>query len=364
MSLREPPLYEVHDAAGAEFTDFGGWNMPVEFDGISDEHSAVRSSAGIFDVSHMGEIEVSGIDALELMNRLTTNDVSALSPGDAQYSCILNEDGVIIDDTVVYRYPDREGYLFVPNAGHDEDIVNYWSEHAHRLGLKVSVKNVTDETGLFAVQGPTAVELVENNARDELGDLSRFESKATEIDGVSCLVARTGYTGEDGVEIFCPTEKSEKLWNAFQSVQPCGLGARDTLRIEAGLLLSGQDFDPDHEPRTPIEAKLQFAVDLSKSNFIGSQSLKRQQEAGPDEELIGFVLNDRGVPRNGYKIHCEGEEIGQVTSGTLSPTLSEPIGIGYVDSQYSDVGTEVDVLIRDRTVGATVVGHRFLESLA
>lgn len=338
--------------------------MPVEFDGISDEHSAVRNSVGIFDVSHMGEVEVSGMDALELMNRLTTNDVGELDPGDAQYSCILNDEGTIVDDTVVYRYPEREGYLFVPNAGHDEEMTGYWAEHAHKLGLTVSVENVTQQTGLFAVQGPDAMDVVGNVAADSVTGLSRFEAKRSEIGGTNCLIARTGYTGEDGVEIFCPVGDSENVWSEFQSVQPCGLGARDTLRMEAGLLLSGQDFDPESEPKTPIEAKLQFAVDLSKANFVGKESIKRQQANGTEKELIGLVLNGRGVPRNGYEIHSGGEKIGHVTSGTLSPTLSEPIGIGYVDSQYSETGTELDVVIRDRTVEATVVGHRFLDSLS
>lgn len=364
MSLRKPPLYKIHSDADPEFTDFGGWIMPIEFDGIRNEHSAVRNSVGIFDVSHMGEIKVSGMDATELMNRLTTNDVRELGPGGAQYSCILDDEGIIIDDTVVYRYPESDGYLFVPNAGHDEEMANHWSECAHNMGLSVSIENVTQDTGLFAVQGPEAMDTVEDAAANKLSDLSRFEAKQSEIAGINCLIARTGYTGEDGVEIFCPASGSESVWSEFQSVQPCGLGARDILRMEAGLLLSSQDFDPETEARTPIEAKLQFFVDLSKPDFVGQESLKTQQADGTEQKLIGLVLNERGIPRNGYEIHSEGGKIGHVTSGTLSPTLSEPIGIGYVDTKFSETGTEVEVLIRDRPVDATVVGHRFLDSLS
>src|SRR6056297_2976158 len=234
----------MHESAGAEFTEFGGWMMPVAFESIRTEHQAVRDSAGIFDVSHMSEIEVNGPDASALMNTLTTNDVDDLSPGDAQYACILDQDGIILDDTVVYRYPDREGYLFVPNAGHGEWMTERWTEHAAELGLSVEVTDRTMELGLVAVQGPDAVARVDAVAADPVSELERFSCQRTVIDGVECLVARTGYTGEDGFEICFDASEATAVWESFSAVPPCGLGARDTLRIEAGLLLSGQDFDP------------------------------------------------------------------------------------------------------------------------
>lgn len=363
MSLRKPPLYQAHLDAGAEFTDFGGWEMPIKYDTISTEHAAVRESAGIFDVSHMSEIKVSGSDATELMNRLTTNDVRNLDAGDAQYSCILNEAGIIVDDTVVYRYPDENAYLFVPNAGHGTQMVDRWSEHAHRFGFRVSVENRTEELGLVAVQGPDAIEIVENESEDSITSLGRFSMVRTSVGGVDCVVARTGYTGEDGVEIFFEADDSEQIWDAFGDVQRCGLGSRDTLRLEAGLLLSGQDFDPDAEPRPPTEAKLDFVVDLSKPSFIGQDALKALEEDGVDEVLVGLHLNERGIPRNGYEVTWEGETIGHVTSGTMSPTLNEPIALAYIDADRAEVGESVEVVIRGDPIPATVVNHRFLDSL-
>ncbi|GAA0682162.1 glycine cleavage system aminomethyltransferase GcvT [Natronoarchaeum mannanilyticum] len=359
MSTRKPPLYEKHSQSGADFTDFGGWDMPVSFDSITTEHAAVRDSVGIFDVSHMGEVTVSGPDAAELMNRLTTNDVTALDPGDAQYACILNEDGIIIDDTVIYFRPDGEEYLFVPNAGNDEMMVDRWTDHATAHDLDATVLNRTDELGMFAVQGPDAVERVQAAAADPLDDISQFSARETTIDGADCLAARTGYTGEGGFELIFDADDSEAIWDAFDDVQPCGLGARDTLRLEAGLLLSGQDFHPEDEPRTPYEARLGFVVDDSKSFFVGQEALRDADD--PDELLVGIELQERGIPRHGYSILHDGEQVGHVTSGTMSSTLEEPIALGYVDAEYADEGTSLGVEIRDRTAAATVVSHRFLQ---
>jgi len=359
VSTRKPPLYEKHSQSGADFTDFGGWDMPVSFDSIRTEHAAVRDSVGIFDVSHMGEVAVSGLDALELMNRLTTNDVTALDPGDAQYACILNEDGIIIDDTVIYFRPDGQEYLFVPNAGNDEMIVDRWTEHATEYDLNVSVVNRTEDLGMFAVQGPDAVERVQAAAADSLDDVSQFSARETTIDGTDCLAARTGYTGEGGYELIFNADDSEAVWDAFDDVQPCGLGARDTLRLEAGLLLSGQDFHPEDEPRTPYEARLSFVVDNSKSFFVGQESLRDTDD--PDELLIGLELQERGFPRHGYPILHDGEQVGHVTSGTMSSTLEVPIALGYVNAEYAGEGTSLGVEIRDRTAAATVVSHRFLQ---
>ncbi|MFC6733251.1 glycine cleavage system aminomethyltransferase GcvT [Haladaptatus sp. DYSN1] len=362
MGLLKPPLHGVHDARGAKFTEFGGWDMPVEFDSIRTEHESVREAAGIFDVSHMGEIIVSGPDAEALMQRLTSNDVTVLSPGDAQYSMITNEDGVIIDDTVVYRLPDAiEGdYLFIPNAGHDGEMQRRWETHRDEWGLDASVENVTSDWTMFALQGPDAEKLlmaaVDEHTPAEptaVQNLKSFTATVLSFDGAECIVARTGYTGEDGFEILAPWDDAEAVWELFD-VQPCGLGARDTLRMEMGFLLSGQDFHPEDNPRTPYEAGLSFTVKLD-TEFVGRDALERQHAEGVAEKFVGFQLLERGVPRHGYDItNIDEEHIGTVTSGTMSPTLGEPIGLGYVPVDYADPDTTIHVLVRGNPKKAVI----------
>ncbi|MDR9380795.1 MAG: glycine cleavage system aminomethyltransferase GcvT [Natronomonas sp.] len=353
MSHRTPPLGRRHADAGAKMTAFGGWEMPVEFDSIRTEHRAVRESVGKFDVSHMGELEVSGPDAAELMDRLTTNDVAELDPGDAQYSTITDSDGVILDDTVVYRLPAWDGtaadYLFIPNAGHDEAMADRWAEHADRWGLDAVVENATEDYGMIAVQGPDAIEHL--GARcDDPGTVSRFTVEPRTMAGVDCFLARTGYTGEDGVELLFDANESTEIWDALEC-QPCGLGARDTLRLEAGFLLSGEDFHPETNPRTPYEAGIGFVVDLD-TGFVGRDALAAATD--PEERLVGFRLAERGIARHGYDIVADGESIGTVTSGTMSPTLGEPIGLGYVPKSHSDPGTELGIVIRGESKRAVV----------
>lgn len=365
MALRTPPLYGRHDDRGAQFTEFGGWEMPVEFDSIRTEHAAVRESAGVFDVSHMGEIEVGGPDAERLMQRLTTNDVAVLDPGDAQYSAITDDAGVMLDDTVVYRLPEGDDaeYLFVPNAGHDEQMYERWTDYRDDHDLTATVDNVTGEYGMVAVQGPDAPELVATRADDSVLDLGRFEAKYAEVAGVECWVANTGYTGEDGFEVVFPADGAGAVWDAFANdCQPCGLGARDTLRMEVGLLLSGQDFHHEENPRTPYEAGIGFVVDLD-TEFVGRDRLAAQKESGVDEVFVGFILEERGVPRHGYDITNEdGDTVGEVTSGTMSPTLDEPIGLGYVDTDYAGDGTSVEVVVRGTGKRATITPTPFIDS--
>jgi aminomethyltransferase len=392
MSDRLPPLHETHEARGAKFTDFGGWQMPVEFDSIREEHAAVRESFGVFDVSHMGEIEVSGPDATTLMNRLTTNDVAALDPGDSQYAAITNEDGVMLDDTVVYRLPDGieagEGaealagldrdldagsadpaYLFVPNAGHDEEMHDRWVDYRDDEGLDAAVANATDDWAMLAVQGPDAADALDDaTPTDRVVDLSKFEATVAAVAEADSWVARTGYTGEDGFEVMCPAGDAEAVWGAFvggetedPGAQPCGLGARDTLRTEMGYLLSGQDFDPETEPRTPYEARIGFVVKLD-TEFVGRDALEVQKEEGVDETFVGVRLLERGVPRNGYAV-TDGDltRVGQLTSGTMSPTLDEPIGLGYLHEHYTEPGTEVSVVVRGDEKRAEVVIPPFVD---
>ncbi|WP_284012157.1 glycine cleavage system aminomethyltransferase GcvT [Halobaculum litoreum] len=366
MTLRKPPLREAHAARGAKFTEFGGWDMPVEFDSIRAEHTAVREAAGVFDVSHMGEIVVAGPDAGTLVDRLTTNDVAALDVGDAQYAAITREDGVMLDDTVVYRLPDevREdgavpAYLFVPNAGHDAESHERWVAHRDERALDCEVRNVTEDWAMFAVQGPDAPGLVADAVDaggPDLLDLSRFSATYAPIAGAECWVARTGYTGEDGFEVLCPWDAAEDVWGLFaEDAAPCGLGARDTLRMERGFLLSGQDFHPEDEPRTPYEADIGFVVDLD-TDFVGRDALAEQAETGVEETFVGLELLDRGVPRHGYDVTDEnGHVVGVVTSGTMSPSLDKPIALGYLPVDLTDPGTEVNVVVRGREKRAKVV---------
>jgi len=366
MSLRRPPLHAVHDERGATFTDFGGWEMPVEFDSIRTEHAAVRESAGIFDVSHMGEITVTGPDAKRLMQRLTTNDVGALDPGEAQYAMITDADGIIIDDTVVYNLPSErdEDYLFVPNAGHDEDAEQRWVDHREKRGLDATVSNRTGEYAMLALQGPDAEALLlpglADEDRDTVAGLSRFAVTEATVAGVDSLVARTGYTGEDGFELIVPWGDAETVWNALEC-QPCGLGARDTLRIEMGFLLSGQDFDHEENPRNPYEAGVGFTVKLD-TEFVGRDALEGVDVEGPGEKLTGIELVDRGVPRHGYAVTTpDGDHLGEITSGTMSPTLGDPIGMAYLPVEYRDPGTSVRVVVRGEPKKAQTTAMPFLD---
>ncbi|MFB6178966.1 MAG: glycine cleavage system aminomethyltransferase GcvT [Halorientalis sp.] len=365
---RRSPLQAVHEEQGAKFTEFGGWDMPVEFESIRTEHEAVREDAGIFDVSHMGEIEVGGPDAEALMQRLTTNDVSALSPGQAQYAMITDEDGIILDDTVVYNLPEgttHDGdYLFIPNAGHDGEMYDRWVSHREEWDLDATVENVTDEYAMFAIQGPEAetlvLDAVADDQRTAVCDCSRFQALPVTIAGVDCLAARTGYTGEDGFEVIVPWADAETVWTQFDC-QPCGLGARDTLRMEMGFLLSGQDFDPEDDPRNPYEAGVGFTVKLD-TEFVGRDALERVDAEGIEQKLCGFRLVDRGIPRHGYEVaDIDGDRIGEVTSGTMSPTLDMPIGLAYLPVEYRSPGVNVYVSVRGESKKAQTQALPFLD---
>jgi aminomethyltransferase len=307
----------------------------------------------------MGRLAVGGPDARELVGRLTTNDVGALEPGHAQYSCLLRTDGVVLDDVVVYDHPTEPEFVVVPNAGHDDETAGRFREYADEWGLDVTVENRTTTTAMVAVQGPDAAESVEAATAGQMAALGRFEVAETAVDGVDCLVARTGYTGEDGFELVCPADEAGTVADAFASVQRCGLGARDTLRLEAGLLLSGQDFDPETEPRTPAEAGLGFVVDL-ETDFVGRAAVAAEEDV--DERLVGIVVEERGIARHGYPVLDDGDEIGHVTSGTMSPTLDVAIALGYVETSYATEGTPIEILVRNRPVRATITDRRFLET--
>ena len=362
---RATSLHDAHAERGADFTDFGGWDMPVTFDSIREEHAAVREAAGKFDVSHMGEITVSGPDALELTNRLVTVDVSQLSPGEAEYGAITDEDAIMLDDTVVYALPESEedegeaDYLFVPNAGHDEQMYDRWVDYREQWDLEATVENRTTEYAMIAVQGPDAADVLGPATDVDLFDLSFFDVAAGEVAGVEALVSRSGYTGEKGFELLCPWDEAEPVWNALDC-QPCGLGARDTLRLEYGFLLSGQDFDPEENPRNPLEAGIDFAVDLDHE-FLGRDVLEGVDAEGPAEKLVGVKLVDRGIPRHGYDVQTpDGDHLGTVTSGTMSPTLGEPIALAYLPAAYAEPDRSVRVVVRGEAKKARTSTTPFL----
>jgi aminomethyltransferase len=293
------------------------------------------------------------------MERLTTNGPSDLSVGRGQYAAVTDDRGVMLDDTVVYRRG-PESFLFVPNAGHDGEMDDRWCDHRDEAGLDATVTNVTEETAMFAVQGPESIAMVDGLADANIAGLGRFETTTATLDGVDCLVANTGYTGERGVEVLLPWEEAESVWAALDC-QPCGLGARDTLRMEMGFLLSGQDFDPEENPRTPYEAGIGFVVDM-ETDFVGRDALESVARDGPEETFVGIVLRDRGVPRHGYDITTpDGDHLGTVTSGTVSPTLEEPIGLGYLPVEYADEGTAVRVVVRGEPKRAVVRELPFVE---
>jgi len=356
MSLRQPPI--THSA---KQTDFGGWEMPVEFDSIRTEHTAVRASVGKFDVSHMGEITVSGPDATRLLQRLTTNDITELDPGEGQYAAITDESGIMLDDTVIYCLPESnsEQYLFIPNAGQDGGIHEWAVSHREEWGLEATITNRTEEYAMIAVQGPESPDLLGEQTDADLSELSRFEVTRTTVTDRDALVARTGYTGEQGFELLCPWSEGESVWQALDC-QPCGLGARDTLRLEMGFLLSGQDFDPESNPRNPYEAGIGFTVRLD-TEFLGRDALEGVDIDGADETLTGLVMRERGVPREGYAVGtADGERIGEITSGTMSPTLGEPIALAYLPREYAGSDRTVRIVVRGEPKKARITTTPFL----
>ncbi|MFP4632833.1 MAG: glycine cleavage system aminomethyltransferase GcvT [Halobacteriales archaeon] len=351
---RRPPLHEVHAELGARTTEFGGWTMPVRYGSTADEHIAVRQDVGVFDVSHMGRIRVSGDDAVELTDRLTSNDVEGLDVGEAQYSLVLDRKGCIVDDVLVYRFEDDE-VLFVPNAGNDGAMAERWRRHAGEHGFDADVVNETEDTAMLAIQGPRSPEVTADAldvAVDVVDALSRFE--AADVD--SGTVSRTGYTGEDGFEVVVDVDDVEAVWRSTDAT-PCGLGARDTLRLEMGYLLAGNEFDVETERRTPFEAGVEFVVDLD-GDFVGRDALVERTE--PDQRLRGLLMEERGVPRHGYAVEVDGGEVGRVTSGTVSPCLDVGVALAYLDRDV-EPGDSVDVVVRGERREAAVTRPPFVD---
>jgi aminomethyltransferase len=365
--LRRTPLHELHVERGARMVEFGGWDMPLQYQGIVAEHRTVRSQVGLFDVSHMGEVALLGQGAAAAVQHLITNDASKLDDGGALYTLLCTPTGGIVDDCIVYRRA-ADDYLIVVNASNAAKDLDWMRAHAGTA----KVVDESDQTALIAVQGPAAVALCDRLADVDLSAVKRFHFASCQLAGVPCMAARTGYTGEDGFELACPADRAAELWTALltegeaDGAAPIGLGARDTLRLEARLCLYGNDID---ETTTPLEAGLGWAVKLDAGDFIGRDVLVRQKAEGPRRSLIGFRIDGRGVARHDYPIVDRalpregdgGQVIGRVTSGTTGITVGAAIGMGYVPVSHAAAGSALTIDCRGKDVTAHVVKGPFYQ---
>jgi len=360
--LKRTPLRDVHVKAGAKMVPFGGWDMPVQYTGIIEEHRCVRSAVGLFDISHMGEFEVRGPGALGAVQRVTSNDASALATGQVQYSLLCYPEGGIVDDLTLYRLADQH-YMLTVNASNIDKDWEWVTEH----GKGADWKNVSAETGLLAVQGPKAEGLVQRLADTDVTRVPYYHFLKGGVAGVPCVISRTGYTGEDGFELYAPAERLESLWNALMEggkgdgIQPIGLGARDTLRLEMKFALYGNDID---ETTSPLEAGLGWVVKPAKGDFIGRAAIEKVRAAVVTRKLVGFEMAERAVARHGYRMSKDGAEVGVVTSGSFSPSLERCIGMGYLRADLAPAGTELDVDIRGQAHRARVAKTPFVPSKA
>lgn len=362
LELKSTALTEKHIELGAKMVPFAGYNMPLQYEGLLIEHDTVRNAMGVFDVSHMGEFIVRGEGAFELVQKVTSNDVSALVDGKVQYSCLPNETGGIVDDLLVYRI-DEKTYMLVVNASNiDKD----WAHISKYNTAGVEMINISDKTTLLAVQGPKAAEALQKLTDINLSEMTYYTFKKGVFAGVeNVLVSATGYTGAGGFEIYFENKDADKIWNAvFEAgaeygIKPIGLGARDTLRLEMGFCLYGNDID---DTTSPLEAGLGWITKFN-GEFTNSAALLKQKEEGVAKKLVGFKMIDRGIPRHDYVIvDADGNEIGKVTSGTQSPSLKKAIGLGYVNTAFSKVGTEIYISIRDKKIKAQVVRPPFYKA--
>lgn len=358
-TLNRTPLHAEHERLKARMVPFAGYSMPVQYpSGIVKEHQAVRTAAGLFDVSHMGEFDVRGPEALDLIQHLLTNDASKLAVGQAQYTVLCQEDGTALDDCLLYRFEDH--YMVVVNAGNLEKD-RAWFERAAR-DYDVAFTDRSRDFGLLALQGPSAQSILAGLTGTDLDGIGFYRFAEGQVADRDTIISRTGYTGEDGFELYLQSADAPHVWRALLEAGdedgpiPAGLGARDSLRLEVGYILYGNDLDERH---TPLEANLGWVVKLGKGDFVGRDALARQKEEGLEEKLVGFVLTERGFPRHGYEIRFEGEPAGEVTSGVLSHSTGQGIGMGYVPIEASKPGTALDIVIRDRPIPAEVVRPPF-----
>lgn len=359
--MKNTALTQVHEALGAKMVPFAGFNMPVQYEGVIAEHETVRNAVGVFDVSHMGEFLLSGPDALDLIQRVTTNDASTLTIGRAQYSCLPNGKGGIVDDLIVYRIKEEE-YLLVVNASNIEKDWNWITSHNTK---NVSMRNLSDDYSLLAIQGPKAVEAMQSLTSVDLSAIKYYHFEVGPFAGIDyVIISATGYTGSGGFEIYCKNSEVKQVWDkvfeagAAFGIKPIGLAARDTLRLEMGFCLYGNDID---DTTSPLEAGLGWITKFTK-DFVDSDRLKAEKEAGVSKKLIGFEMIDRGIPRHDYRIlDANGNVIGKVTSGTQGPSVKKAIGMGYVTTEFAAPDSEIYIEIRDKGVLAKVVKMPFYQ---
>lgn len=359
--MKKTALYENHVAWGGKIIEFCGWQLPVEYSGLVPEHHAVRNQAGLFDVSHMGEVSVKGPDSEAYVQNLVTNDVTVMEAGQVIYCMMCQPDGGVVDDLLVYKKAGDSWYLVINAANIDKDFA--WMQE-NAAGYDVSLVNISADVSEVALQGPLAQQTLQKLTDTDLGTIGFFMFKENvKVAGADCLVSRTGYTGEDGFEIYTDHASIPKVWEAIlevgkaDGVVPCGLGCRDTLRFEATLPLYGHEIS---STITPLEAGLGYFVKLDKP-FIGRDALVRQKKEGLKRKLVGFQLMDRGIPREGYPVHCGGKEVGVVTTGYPAPTVGKTIGLALVSSECAELGTELEVMIRSKPAKAVVIPKKFLE---
>lgn len=354
--MKNIALHQVHEKLGAKMVPFAGYNMPVQYEGVTAEHLTVRSAVGVFDVSHMGEFLVSGENALALIQKVTSNDASKLEIGDAQYSCFPNEDNGIVDDLICYRIKEDQ-YLLVVNASNIEKDWNWISKYNE--DFNADLKDLSEDYSLLAIQGPKAVEAMQSLSSLDLSDIPFYKFKVGDFAGIEhVIISATGYTGSGGFEIYCKNSEVVQIWNkVFEAgaefdIKPIGLAARDTLRLEMGYCLYGNDID---DTTSPIEAGLGWITKFTK-DFINADALAKQKEQKPERRLVAFELDERGIPRQGYDIvDGNGNVIGNVTSGTMSPNLGKGIGMGYVPTLFAKSGTQIHIQVRKKAIPATVV---------
>lgn len=359
--MKNTALTQTHISLNAKMVPFAGYNMPVSYTGLNEEHATVRNAVGVFDVSHMGEFILKGDNALSLIQKVTSNDASVLTDGKAQYSCLPNNDGGIVDDLIVYRI-DEKTYMLVVNASNIDKDWN-WIKQNDTWG--VEMKNISEETSLLAIQGPKALDTLQNLTDVKLADIPYYSFVKGKFNGVdNVVISNTGYTGAGGFEIYFENQHAEKMWNdIFEAgkefgIKPIGLGARDTLRLEMGFCLYGNDID---DTTSPIEAGLGWITKFTK-DFTNRAAIEKQKTEGVSRKLVGFEMIDRGIPRHDYPIaDANGNSIGKVTSGTQSPTLNKAIGMGYVNKDFAKADTEIYIMIRDKAIKAKVCKIPFLK---
>ncbi len=360
--MKDTTLTKIHEALNAKMVPFAGYNMPVSYEGVTVEHATVRNAVGVFDVSHMGEFLISGEDALPLLQWVCSNDISKIKVGGAQYNCFPNATGGIVDDLIVYRIKEDQ-YMLVVNASNIDKDWEWINSQNEAKAFNATLRNVSEGYSLLAIQGPKAIEAMQSLTEVDLSDIKFYTFKVAPFAGLeNVIISATGYTGSGGFEIYCKNEEVEQLWTkvldagADYGIKPIGLAARDTLRLEMGYCLYGNDID---DTTSPLEAGLGWVTKFTK-DFVNSDTLKTQKENGLQQKLIGFELNDRGIPRQGYNIVDEnGTKIGHVTSGTMGPSVEKGIGMGYVDIAFAKADSKIFIQIRKKTIPATVVKTPF-----